>query len=473
MTTLEEVDICSWASGVATSLDASSDSETQATPTKITHKRKRIDDYYDSSRQHLRRPGPSSHIALAERSPSTMNTPSSPQTRDAQHTQPVTPQTNTTKSSYNLRSRPPTSTSSSSDAKQTVNEATIRTNAAGQGMYFENEAAFQKYPDFAASIENMVSGSRDSIMRDESIKTFKDYRAANTTKNEKTLFGNLVPLIVKPARSVKTAKRTIEDELKFQVKTFESDGLDHLEDQLFVKNILPLLNPADATQQGLTTAKPDYVYGLKYPQFPDLRKPLLSANTEALIGIAPGLRHAFCSADFKGCQHSIEAAENQSQRSGATMVAARRALNRKAKGQLEPAMPKDRAAATKAVATDATAIDDAVTAAHTTINTSALGPQPNEISQEDLGADTSSYAFTISWSTHVAKIHVHWCEVPTKGIVIYHMNVVGCYLMTRDKDLTDFRSHIHNILDWGVGPKRKRELNELESEVAKHESGGG
>lgn len=349
-------------------------------------------------------------------------------------------------------------------------------------MYFEDEESFEKYPDFKASIEKMVLGFRHSAMRDESVKKFKDWRAANVTKNEKTLFGHLVSLIVKDARSVTGTKRTFEDELKLQVLPFNSDGLDHLEDQLFVKNILPLRKPADAAQQGLITAKPDYVYGLKIPRFSDLSKPLLSANTEACISVASGLKHAFCSADFKGCQHSIEAAENQAQRSGATMVAARRALNHKAKGKLEPAMPDDRAAGTNTVATDAvdtndaTAIDIIVAAARATTNTSALGPQANEISQEDLGADTSSYAFTISWSTHVAKIHVHWCEIlfnGPDGIKIYHMNMVGCCLLTRGKDLTDFRSHIHNILDWGVGPKRKRELEELESEIAKHESGGG
>ena len=87
MNPVQDIDICAWASGVSPSLDAFSDSETQVTSTKITRKRKRLDDYYDSSRKPSRRCDPFSYSALAECSLSTMNTPASPRKEDARKTQ--------------------------------------------------------------------------------------------------------------------------------------------------------------------------------------------------------------------------------------------------------------------------------------------------------------------------------------------------------------------------------------------------
>ncbi|KAF6238740.1 hypothetical protein HO173_003246 [Letharia columbiana] len=104
--------------------------------------------------------------------------------------------------------------------------------------------------------------------------------------------------------------------------------------------------------------------------------------------------------------------------------------------------------------------DATVSATHTP-NTIVLGPEAKETDQEDLGADTSSFAFSISWSTHVAKIHVHWCEVRPDGIKIYHMNLIRAYLLLSDKDVSDFRGRIHNVTDYSVGPERKRGLEEL------------
>ena len=143
-----------------------------------------------------------------------------------------------------------------------------------------------------------------------------------------------------------TLKCTLEGEIVSQAKTFESDDLDSREDCAFVKHILPLRVQKAEAQWGLTNPQPDWVFGLKRPRFPDAEMPALSNETSALIEVAPGLKHAFFTVDNKGSQHSIEAAENQSIRSGAALFAARRTLDRKAKGIPKPAEPEEPAAAT-------------------------------------------------------------------------------------------------------------------------------
>lgn len=345
-------------------------------------------------------------------------------------------------------------------------------------MFFEDEVSYKRYPELQATLDQTVFGERGSAMRDESLKKINNWRAENATKNEKTLFAGLIPKVIKSTRIVATGKRTFAGEIIHQAREFSEDDLDSREDCLFVKNILPLrTTPTEAAQQGVTTPKPDFVYGLKRPRFPPLDEPLLSPETKALIGVAPEMKHPFFSVDNKGSQHGIEAAENQSMRSGATMVAANRALKRKAKRKLELIRPTDDAANISTVATDtatindATASDTSVIAADTTNNTIAPTPQANKTNQEDFGADIDSIAFTCSWVPRMANIHVHWYERRSKQIEVKHMNLVRGYLMSDDEHVKAFRRDINNILDWGVASKRKQSLKELEREIAKHEHG--
>ena len=261
----------------------------------------------------------------------------------------MTPKTNATKVSYNARSRPPTVTPSSSSRaiKRTANEANIRMDLAAQNMFFEDEGSFERYAEFKDHIEKMVFGTRGSAMRTESVKAIKHWRAANATNSEKAFFAEAIPMILKDARGVvPTNKRTFDGEIVHQATSFAEDGLGKQEDCSFVKSILPLRMEQAEVGLGLTNPKPDFVFGLVCPRYPDPDAPVLSEETKALIEVAPGLKHAFFAVENKGCQNSIEAAENQAMRAGATLVAAMRALQRKAKGTPDAAVPSDYVAAT-------------------------------------------------------------------------------------------------------------------------------
>lgn len=120
--------------------------------------------------------------------------------------------------------------------------------------------------------------------------------------SEKIYFSKIISKIFKETRTTPVSKkRTFEGEAVLQAKSFHTDDLDEREDCHFVKNLLPLrIAYADASVQGVTNAKPDVVYDLRCPRFPDLDEPVLSAGTMAEIEVAPGLQHAFFSVDNKG-----------------------------------------------------------------------------------------------------------------------------------------------------------------------------
>ena len=342
-------------------------------------------------------------------------------------------------------------------------------------MFFEDEASYDKYPEFKTYIEEMVFGERGFAMRTQSLQNIKTWRMENATRDAKTFFAGMINLVIHP--------RSFREEIEREASSFaDDDGLDKRKDCLFQKNILPLRTTASyAASQGVTPPKPDVVYGLKVPQFPNLNAPILGHETKAEICVAPGIKYAFFSMDNKSAQHSIEAAENQAMRAGATMVNARRFLNRKAaRGRVGSIIGQDQATDTDAPvantdaanAADDAAIDDPfVTHPAAPINTAIPAKQVTKAPEEELGVDTHSFAFTCSWVPQMANLHVHWFELRPDGSKVFHMNLLRGYLMSDKSHLSDFRKDVHNILDYGVSSKRKETLRQLEQDIAKYETG--
>ena len=334
-------------------------------------------------------------------------------------------------------------------------------------MYFEDEASYDKYPEFKDHIESMVFGDRGSAMRTQSLQNIKTWRKENATNDEKSYFAGLIPKTIRIASSF-----------------FEDDGLDMRRDCLFVNGIIPLRTGAqEAQSQGVTTPKPDFVFGLKAPHFPTPDAPILMNETKARIGVARGIKHSFFSIDNKGAQQSIEAAENQAMRAGATMVNARRLLNRKAaKGKaakdiVGPIICENQATDTSPIAETDAADDVAmsnpfIAHAAATADPGTPAEPATETPEEPPGVDANSFAFTCSWVPQMANLHVHWCELYPDGSKVYHMNLLRGYLMSNGDHVSDFRKDVHNILDYGVSTKRKETLEQLEQDIARFERGG-
>lgn len=257
--------------------------------------------------------------------------------------------------------------------------------------------------------------------------------------NEKEYFSNMHRMVIKDERSVPGQKAkssntapneggddgeqgdpeyyeerddTLDGDIKPVHLAFTDSGLDKTQEQLFVEGLLPTLEKGF----GLSTPKPDLVFGFEMERFPTESTPRLSDNVLQVIRVAPGIEHPFFVIEAKGGSAPIEEAENQAIRSGAALVNARRLLE-----QMIPGVPQP-----------------------------VIG-----------GPDPASWVFSCAWVPRMAEIFVHWLEFNSKGEPIYHMNLIQSYMMSRAEELQAFRRAIHNILDWGLQPARRQALDEL------------
>ena len=288
-------------------------------------------------------------------------------------------------------------------------------------MFFNDKASFHKYPEFKELTEQIALAKRDSAIRLASTRAIEKYRTENATSDEKSYFEDLIPKVIKDARGqMVPAKRRFDREIIVQGKTFESDGLDRRSQRSFHQHALPKREDAIEKQLGLSIPAPDYTYGLKVPTFPDPEQPVLPAEAKTNIAICSGLRHPFFVIENKGCEGSIEEAENQAIRSGAALVAARHQLKK----------------------------------------------MTNDDREQETGPDHESFAFSCTWIPQFAKVFVHWREQRANDISIYHMNCLRIYLLDEGASVGQFRSDVHNILDWGVSKQRIDQLQELERQIA-------
>lgn len=303
-------------------------------------------------------------------------------------------------------------------------------------------------------------------MSKASLQATKKWKQENATKPEKVYYDGAFPLYVNEVRNVDTNKRDAEGHIIREAKSFSEDGMDKQKDCLFVKKIMPVQGERDDSSN-LTTPKPDWVFGFRVPQYPPKNLPKLSGNTKALIRVAPGLEHAFFAVEHKGAGDSIEAAENQAIRTGATLVAARRRLNEKAYGKTGAII---RTKESISVSSEGSQNNDPCNAAprqSVIVNPGFTNLEKTgqllstAIDAHDFGADVESLAFSCTWVPHMAQIHVHWCEACDDGSEYYHMNHVKSYLLNREDDIREFGRDVHNIMDWGISKKRKNELEAM------------
>lgn len=323
------------------------------------------------------------------------------------------------------------------DVKLTSNGYNVRLSMAEENLRFQDEDAYEKYPDFQKVITKMVFGPRDSTMRPESIRAIKEWRAKNAMNQEVGYYGKLIDMVVKDDRVIKEARMVtmfeedgvmkpleggdfMKEILKVK-KSFKEDEMIALPNLQFNHKSIPRITPASENKLGMTTPKPDWVFGIEEPQFGELIDKKLSEDTKAWIRLAQGVRHPFFAIENKSARDSIENAENQAVRSGAAMVNAYRQLLNKAK-------------------------DNGY--------------------EEQPGCDKESYAFTCSWVPQMANLHVHWHELLADGTSLWHMNLLKGYLFSERKAMNDFRADVHNILDWGIAAKRKKEIGDMLRKIA-------
>ena len=293
------------------------------------------------------------------------------------------------------------------------------------GMWFDDEDAFDKYPDLKDKIAAIITNAPRSTMADASAKKVLAAVKENYTQNEKTIFRKVQPLIVKLTRRVAGQENSeVSGGIEIVKREFKEDDLEVIEDCNFTKRLLPLPDSIiNDKEVGLTEPKPDFTYGIIEPKRIPKAEVHVPKHLLACLGVAPHMRYPFYVEEYKSAEEGIIKAEHQAMRDGATLVNARRKLNQ----ALEP--------------------DGWVSPA---------------------GADMDSFIFSCAWTPNLATIFVNWYEKTSDGEEIFHMKrVTSTYRMNEKDDIKRMRHDIHNILDWGV-LEHKQKAQKVWDDIVAH-----
>ena len=193
-----------------------------------------------------------------------------------------------------------------SDPKLPKNVLNIRESLASQGLRIHDRAAFDRCPDFKEKIDRILARERPSRMSDKSARAAVKTMYKHYAQNEKTLFREFRPLVIKPTRTVTTLKRDAEGAVIASLKAYDDDGLMVIEDCPFVRDMVPGKNyTSEEKAMGLTDPKPDLTYGIQKPEFPPILAPKLKMRCQAWKSVAPGMHWPFFVIEHKGCEDSI------------------------------------------------------------------------------------------------------------------------------------------------------------------------
>ena len=329
-------------------------------------------------------------------------------------------------------------------ARVTSNLHNVRLSLASYGLHYSKPAVKQEYPDFFEMVKRHLKVDRASAMAAKSAERCINYAYTNATTGEKAYFQHLNPAVLKDNYTKVSAKRDFEGEIKRQQRSFEEDdNLISRQDVLFPSCVQPY-TPGE--ELGLTSPKPDWLYGIRLdmnPQ-PDERIP---GSVLPFVSFGTDMLHIFFAIENKGCEGTIEQAENQCLRTGAAMVYARCQLNKMADEATNQTIVNTTNPADASVATNQL---EPTTGAATGLAT------PPASSSTFAAPDYDSFYFTCAWIPGMARIFVHWHENMGAGRQgILHMTRMKEFLASREEDLTELRMVGHNIFDWGIHINQK------------------
>lgn len=309
----------------------------------------------------------------------------------------------------------------------TANMHTIRTALERAGMYCDDDEAFIRCPHFMDVVAEIVTDAPRSAMAETSAKKVLVAVKANYTQNEKTIFREMQPLVIKTARDMTGQNGGLSDGVEMVKKSFDDDGLRVIEDCNFIKGLLPSGDSVSDTiikTNGLTDPRPDLTYGIKEPKHIPKAEHQVPQHLLPYLSVAPGMRYPFYVEEHKSAEEGIIKAEHQAIRDGAVLVNARMNLNRVLKSE-DWVLP--------------------------------------------VGPDRDSFVFSCAWTPDMARVYVNWYEKLEDG-GLFHMHMINDgYNMRSLDDVKKLRHDIHNILDWGLLEFRQRGQKVWEDIVAKYQ----
>ncbi|KAL8799555.1 MAG: hypothetical protein Q9182_005794 [Xanthomendoza sp. 2 TL-2023] len=268
-------------------------------------------------------------------------------------------------------------------------------------LFMGDDGAEKAFPEVVKFAEELVEGQRLSPPDPAKVIKIQQTRVANASQNETTFTTKFFHVFVGISRQIHSENVELAVPAGSEDREWAEDGLFDVYNTLYRAGSVPTLASVSkdeghqALLEGLpkiANPMPDVVYGKEFAQ------------------TCRGLAHAFLNVQTK-THGDYEEALNQACTAGAALVRAYRELMKIA-----------------------------------SLNTHPADGKPY--------ADVATVAFSLVLSAHTAGIYIHWAEVK-KDRVNYHMHCAGSYGLGKDKGLNECRAAVKNVLDWGLGERRK------------------
>ena len=311
---------------------------------------------------------------------------------------------------------------------------------------------------------------RDSSMSEPILETLVQTIKKYANKGEKTFMFHLWKALLNDTRKVPDGELTVEDDPKVSKwfeKAWDKDYIWGKWEADFASANCPRLEKTgevvlDAIMSSvprITSPRPDLAYGFDFDAFDE-------AYHEILHQIKGGriTGQQFCTffaVEAKCGEQSLEAAENQCCRTGATMAKGRRDM---ARALLEKKqLLKELRGST--VATPSPSADPvAPTSSHVT---PAQAPSSNPSVEQPSTASTQprpdkdTICFTLAVCPQIAKMCIHFAETWPDGHSQWQMHRLRTYLLEERDHVQELHHDIDNILDWGCSTLKRQVTAQL------------
>ena len=301
----------------------------------------------------------------------------------------------------------------------------VRTALKLNNFIMENERARKENPKMIERAMKVIDGKRGSAMGDDEQDLLVITLCKAAIANEATFIDELWNNLLAKERMVLkegVSRDNIQDD-SWMSKLWRKDFLLHNRDKLFLTGCLPKVATDDPVLADLleniprlTVPKPDLAYGIDEDAF-TTKESWINARNPMFSEISPRLFHTFLVVEFKSEDGSIEDAKNHASRSAGALISGMRNLD----------------------------------------NFTSSGSIKK-------GPDHRTFVFSLAVSIQTAQLYVNWANVGHGGSVVYHMHFLAEYSLKVGSRLGEFKKHIDNILDWGIG-QRKEDVQEMLNDI--------
>lgn len=286
-------------------------------------------------------------------------------------------------------------------------------------MFGDNGSELKRFPELLAEVERIISAKRKSNASQKEFEDFKAIFQLYRNQNEATVLAAVLPCIIKDDRTVLIPSEDHSQEAVWESVRFFNEGVMIILDREFKKGYVPFRNGIDEIDvqlvagmtklkdRGMTNPKPDRTFGIRRDKYrfpPGFQMP---EEIRDFLEVLPEMHLPFLIIEGKAEGGSSAEARNQACRGGAAVVHCLRLLR------------------------------------------SHLGYK------ESAGADHQTYVFSATYYDGLLELWVHWAEVfaETNTLPVYHMSLVGSRAILDEHHFRKARMALHNILEWGSGPR--------------------